>query len=73
MIKPTDIEQREFMRLRNSAVQVYLTRALTDARDLCVSNTDMEVVKRVQGQARVYRDLLALIDPDSFSTNGKRG
>jgi len=72
MLKPTDLERREFAKLRNSAVHTYLVRSYTEAQDLLVSHTDADRLRVLQGQAQHARVLLELIDPDRFTTNGKR-
>ncbi len=73
MLKQSEQEKREFAALRNSAVQTYLIRCLDTAKDILVGHTDADVLRRTQGRAQLARELLELIDPESFSTNGKRG
>ena len=73
MLKQSEQEKREFAALRNSAVQTYLIRCLDTAKDILVGHTDSDVLRRTQGRAQLARELLELIDPESFSTNGKRG
>ena len=73
MLKQSEQEKREFAALRNSAVQTYLIRHLDTAKDILVGHTDADVLRRTQGRAQLARELLELIDPEGFSTNGKRG
>lgn len=73
MLKPSEQEKREFAALRNSAVQTYLIRCLDTAKDVLVGHADADVLRRTQGRAQFARELLDLIDPEGFSTNGKRG
>lgn len=73
MQKATTLERQEFARLRSGAVHSYLVRTLEQCRDVCATHTDMDAVKRVQGHAAAIKALLELIDPEGFSTNGKRG
>ena len=73
MLKPSEQEKREFANLRNGAVQTHLIRCLDTAKDILVGHTDADVLRRTQGRAQLARELLELIDPQGFSTNGKRG
>ena len=73
MLKPSEQEKREFAALRNSAVQTHLIRCLDNAKDVLVGHADADVLRRTQGRAQFARELLELIDPEGFSTNGKRG
>ena len=73
MLKQSEQETREFAALRNSAVQTYLIRYLDTAKDILVGHADADVLRRTQGRAQLARELLELIDPQGFSTNGKRG
>ena len=73
MLKQSEQEKREFAALRNSAVQTYLIRCLDTAKDILVGHTDADVLRRTQGRAQLARELLEMIDPEGFSTNGKRG
>lgn len=73
MLKPSEQEKREFANLRNGAVQTHLIRCLEAAKDVLVGHADADVLRRTQGRAQLARELLELIDPESFSTNGKRG
>ncbi len=73
MLKPSEQEKREFANLRNGAVQTHLIRCLEAAKDVLVGHADADVLRRTQGRAQLARELLELIDPQGFSTNGKRG
>lgn len=73
MLKTTEVERRELMALRGGAVHAYLARSLESYKDTLVNHSDTDTVRLVQGYAQSLRGLLELIDPESFSTNGKRG
>ena len=65
-------EREAFAHLRNTAVQAYLERALAGLTDNLVYLTAADDFRVAQGQAQTCRALLALIDPDRFTTSGKR-
>lgn len=73
LIKPNPQQTRELQNLRNSAVQEFLVALLDRSKTLLVTQPDPDAVKLLQGGAQTLTGLLELIDPESFSTNGKRG
>ena len=73
MFRPDAREAKELANLRGSAVHAYLARAFAELQDLLVTQDEPHTVRRLQGQAQAFRRLLELVDPEAFSTNGKRG
>jgi hypothetical protein len=73
MIKPTDIELRELAGLRHSPVSGYLARVYEATKEMLVTQSDPSAVRLLQGRAQTLSEVLVMIDPERFSTNGKRG
>lgn len=73
LVKPNPQQTREFQNLRNSGVQEFLEALLEKSKTMLVTQPDPDAVKLLQGRAQTLMSLLELIDPDGFSTNGKRG
>lgn len=72
MTKPTDTERRDLANLRNGAVHAYLLRVYEATKEMLVTQSDPSAVRLLQGRAQTVSEVLSLIDPESFSTNGKR-
>lgn len=73
MLRPDQRELRALQDLRHSDAFSYFVRAYAEAREQLVTQREADVVRVLQGQAQAYRHLLAVIDPEGFSTDGKRG
>lgn len=51
----------------------YLTRALAEIQDQLLTQSAPDIVRLLQGQGQCMRQILGYINPEGFSTNGKRG
>lgn len=72
MIKLDQGAMQELQRLRNGPLHVFLRSAYEEAKEQLVSQPDANSVRLLQGEALVLRTLLRGVDPESFSTSGKR-
>lgn len=73
LIKLTPQQDKEFRNLRNSAVQEALVSELERLKTMLVTQSNPDAVKLLQGGAQAVLGILEQIDPERFSTNGKRG
>lgn len=73
MLKPTPQEFAALAQLRNTAAHAYIRRTYEATKELLVTHGDPETIKVLQGHAQFARGLLEHIEPEGFSTNGKRG
>lgn len=72
MLKVDEREKRDLADLRGGPVHALVSRSYEAIKEQLVLQSDPDRVRTLQGQAQVLRELLGLINPDGFSTNGKR-
>lgn len=73
MQQPDDMTMRAFSALRNSYGQQYLIKWLDEIKDRLTTELNQEHIRVLQGEAQALRRVLGYIDPEGFSTSGKRG
>jgi hypothetical protein len=73
MIQPSEHEKATLQQLRGSAVEAFLSRAYADVKEQLLTQSAPDTVRLLQGQGQLLRQILGYINPEGFSTNGKRG
>lgn len=68
MIKLSPEQSQALMRLRGTPVLDYLESSYQALQDQLVTQTDVELLRRMQGQAQVYKHLI-----QSILFTGKHG
>lgn len=60
-MRATPEQLEAFSRLRNSEVLKYFQQALAECHEQLVTQSDIELIRRVQGQAQMLRQLIHLV------------
>ena len=55
-------QQKDFERLQHSQVALFLKHSLQECYEQLAAQTDIDTIRRLQGQAQLLRNLLNMIE-----------